>query len=73
MEYEEGSNLVRDADSMAVSYQQYRQWDCGSVVITRPYTPLCVRIKNRLRRYRTNVGAMLRVERRSTLTLSSAM
>ncbi|OTA06791.1 hypothetical protein A9Z42_0075510 [Trichoderma parareesei] len=46
MEYEEGSNLVRDSDSIAVSYQQhhqqqYRQWDCGSVVITRPYTPLC--------------------------------
>ncbi|KAL6892591.1 hypothetical protein HDV57DRAFT_188542 [Trichoderma longibrachiatum] len=42
MEYEEGSNLVRDSDSIAVSYsqqlhhqnqqqQQYRQWDCGSV------------------------------------------
>ncbi|PTB68740.1 hypothetical protein BBK36DRAFT_1156990 [Trichoderma citrinoviride] len=31
MDYEEGSNLVRDSDSIAVSYQQYRQWDCGSV------------------------------------------
>ena len=71
MDYEEGSNLVRDSDSIAVSYQQYRQWDCGSVVITRPYTPLCVRIKNRLRRYRNNVGAMFKAKSRSTTTLPS--
>lgn len=85
MEYEEGSNLVRDSDSIAVSYsqqlhhqnqqqQQYRQWDCGSVVISRPYTPLCVRIKNRLRRYRNTVGALFRSKtRRSAIILSSAM
>ncbi|KAH0492399.1 hypothetical protein TgHK011_007357 [Trichoderma gracile] len=75
MEYEEGSNLVRDSDSIAVSYQhpqQYRQWDCGTVVITRPYTPLCVRIKNRLRRYRNNVGAMFKLKSRSTTTLASS-